>query len=114
MLTTIRLAFLAITLLGSCSPVHADAVYRNQRGVLRVFDKPCPAAIATQAPQGMRGYYRFAKADIQGDKFAACAALATVTGQPGVFVHVIYDDGSAEILPYSAFHDEEPGSAPTI
>lgn len=95
---------------------RADAVFSNARGTLRVLDRPCPAAIATQAPMGSRGYYRFAVATMKdGAKFAACAALATLKERKGIQVHVMYDDGTSELIPYSEFRDEEPEpTTPTL
>lgn len=108
-LALLALAFVAATLLVLFSGLaHAEAVFDNERGSLRVHDAPCPADIAVHAAQGRRGYYRAADATILGQHFRACATLVHVNEHPDLYVHVIYDDGTDDLIPYSDFRDEEP------
>lgn len=95
------------------SPAHGEPVYSTKTGTIRVHNQtPCPPEIAVHAPQGKRGYYRAADVYAAGEHFKACAATVTVKGRQGYFVHMIYDNGTSDILPLKNFHEE--GSAETI
>jgi hypothetical protein len=95
--------YLAFTLALLCLPVRADYIANNGRDSVRITDAPCPAEVLKLLPEGARGYYRAAFAQVDGTSYAACWTLATQQR-----VHLKYPDGDEGLIPVSEFKDS-PG-----
>jgi hypothetical protein len=90
--------FLAFFLAALALSAHADYIANNGRDTVRLTDAPCPLEVLKLLPEGARGYYRSAHAQIGKQSYAACWAPY---GRDGV--HLKYSDGDEGLIPVADF-----------
>lgn len=91
---------------------QADIYYADDEGdTVQVTAQPCPATIATKAPEGMRGYFFLAHAKIGSDTGPACAALVTHKQREGPQVMIMFETGDKWMIKFEAFTANPPTKA---
>lgn len=103
------LAFMATLLFACAAPAHAqDRIYEDGAGdTIRVTQAPCPPDIAVRAPQGGRGYLRYAIVTVDGTEYPGCWALVSRNSVPGAWVYVVTAQAE-DFFPASEFELVEP------